>query len=120
MRLSAGHILKRTLFTRAIKSHFYEQFAKYDDDDGDDDDRQAAACLCRITITLIMKNNSIIGMIIIIIIVLWNIVVFHFFAAALIVNLRAAFTIETSKNITSPLDKQPRPPPTDCNGTLST
>lgn len=113
MRLSAGHILKRTLFTRAIKSHFYEQFAKYDDDD--DDDRQAAACLCRIAITLIMKNNSIIGMIIIIVIV-----VFHFFAAALIVNLRAVFTIETSKNITSPLDKQPRPPPTDCNGTLST
>lgn len=38
--------LKRTLFTRAIKSHFYEQFAKYDDDDDDGDDRQAAAaCL---------------------------------------------------------------------------
>lgn len=117
MRLSAGHILKRTPFTRAIKSHFYEQFTKYDDDDDDDDDRQAAACLCRITIALIMKNNSIIGMMIIIIIV---IVVFHFFAAALIVNLRAAFTIETSKNITSPLDKEPRPPPTDCNETLST
>lgn len=39
--------LKRTLFTRAIKSHFYEQFAKYDDDDDDGDDRQAAAACLR-------------------------------------------------------------------------